>query len=73
MPSGWASNMASAYIIATGKIVRRGDIEIKMALPPVPDTVPLDGELQRLLDEAADTDEYIDDIEDRNIWRRGQW
>lgn len=65
--------MASAYIIATGKIVRRGDIEIKMALPPVPDTVPLDGELQRLLDEAADTDEYIDDIEDRNIWRRGQW
>jgi phosphoserine phosphatase len=29
--------------------------------------------LQQLIDEAADTDDYEWDIDDRNIWRRGGW
>lgn len=31
------------------------------------------GELQRLIDEAEDTEDYEWDIDDRNIWRRGGW
>jgi hypothetical protein len=73
--------MASERVLCTGKIV---DNEIHWIISPPPgyasagqakpaEEPPTDGELQRLIDEAADTDEYEWDIDDRAIWRRGQW
>jgi hypothetical protein len=59
------------HILCVGTIVR-GEIEMDVSMPPwVDPNEPV--ELQRLLDEAEQTAEYEDDIEDRNIWRKGQW
>lgn len=37
------------------------------------DVIDYGAELERLAWEAGETEDYIADIEDRNIWRRGNW
>jgi hypothetical protein len=69
--------MASTHILAVGRI-EHGEIEMDIAMLPwvddneyiAPKGLP---PLQQLIDEAADTEDYIWDVEDRNIWRKGQW
>ena len=63
--------MSNLYIICTGTIVAGG--EIAWRISPLVEDKPADGELQRLIDEAEDSEDYEWDIEDRNIWRRGGW
>jgi hypothetical protein len=71
--------MASEHILAVGKI-ERGIILTKHAyvdylcsignpLGEDEPTVPL----QQLIDEAADTEDYEWDIDDREYWSRGGW
>lgn len=64
--------MATTHILAVGKIVA-GAIEMDFAMLPLGDDFARDGELQRLIDEAADTEEYEDDMLDREFWARGGW
>lgn len=62
-------------ILCTGKIVN-GPIEWNPPMPPPepePDGTLQDIELFRLIQEAADTEDYENDIEDRAFWARGQW
>lgn len=62
----------ATYIMMVGRIC--GDsFDWDIAMPPLPESEPVDGDLQRAIDEGADTDEYIDDIEDRSFWSRGGW
>jgi hypothetical protein len=65
--------MASERILATGMIVGGGDVQWRISPLPVVEDEPQDGLLQQLIDEAADTDEYIDDIADRQFWSTGGW
>jgi hypothetical protein len=45
-----------------------------ISMPPLVDeNEPSDGELARLIWEAEELEDYIWDIDDRNIWRRGNW
>ena len=63
--------MASQRILATGTIVAGGDVQWKIS--PLVEDEPQDGLLQQLIDEAADTDEYVQDMLDREFWARGGW
>lgn len=40
---------------------------------PLKDDGTMDGELQRLIEEAEQTRELEDDMADREFWSRGQW
>jgi hypothetical protein len=60
--------MASERILAIGTIERGGDVQWHISPLPVED-----GELQRMIDEAADTEAYEDDMLDREFWSRGGW
>jgi hypothetical protein len=63
--------MASTHILAVGTIVR-GEIEMDISMPPLVDeNEPV--ELQRYIDEAAELEEYQDDMEDRAFWASGNW
>lgn len=58
--------MASTHLLCTGKIVAGGEVDWDIA--PLPD---LEGELQRMIDEAAELQELIDGREDEEWIRRG--
>jgi hypothetical protein len=60
--------MASERILVVGTM-SRGSTVLRVA-PPVEEQ-PVDGLLQQLIDEAADTDEYADWLLDEEWMRRG--
>jgi hypothetical protein len=62
--------MASERILAVGAIVAGGDVQWHIS--PLPAEV-VDVPLQQLIDEAEQTAQYEDDMEDRSFWSRGGW
>lgn len=61
-------------IFLLGEIVP-GQTEIQWRIAPLPvkEQAPVDGELQRLIWEAEETEDYENDMLDREFWSRGQW
>jgi hypothetical protein len=64
--------MNGTRIFLTGKIVA-GEIQWTIAPLPAEEQAPVDGDLQRTIDEGAELQEMIDDIEDRAFWAQGGW
>jgi hypothetical protein len=62
--------MANERILLVGRIVEG---EMHYSISPVAVEVPTDGLLQQSIDEAAELEEYQDDIADREFWRTGGW
>jgi hypothetical protein len=64
--------MASERILCTGTIVAGG--EVQWSISPLTGEVEIsDGDIQRMIDEAADTEAYEEDLLDRMYWSRGDW
>jgi hypothetical protein len=61
------------YVLCVGKIVDAGPVDWGISPLPAPEPEPVDGDLQRTIDEGEQTREYEEDIEDRTFWARGQW
>lgn len=60
----------AVYIMMVGRIC--GDsFDWSIAMPPLPDIEPVDGELQRTIDEGEMTAELVDWMEDVEWMRRG--
>lgn len=59
----------ATYIMMVGRIC--GDsFDWDIAMPPLPESEPVDGELQRTIDEGEMTQELVDWMEDVE-WMRG--
>jgi hypothetical protein len=73
--------MASERILCTGTIVASGEIDWHIS-PLTGEYVASgdhfvsevsDGDIQRLIDEAAELEDYQEWIADQDFWRTGNW
>jgi hypothetical protein len=61
-----------AYIMMVGRIC--GDsFDWDIAMPPLDESEPVDGDLQRTIWEAEETEDYENWMDDVEWMRRGQW
>lgn len=64
------SNDTKLRILLVGKITQ-GAIDWRIAPPVIPDEAPPEGELQRLIEEGEDTEDYENYLLDMDWLRRG--